>query len=82
MNCTNGFFFVKIISAKTQQIYLLVLHVLIINKWNSIGLGSHAHETVTKSVHKTLPGGVVGLMGLGLWGCRNSWGCARGPGDV
>ena len=78
MNCTNVFFRKHHFNKNTtDRLYLLVLHVLIINKWNSIRLGSHAHETVTKFVHKTLPGGVVGLMGLGLWGCRELLGVCK-----
>ena len=34
-------------------------------EWNSIRLGGHAHEIVTKTVHKTLPGG--GRGGGGGW---------------
>ena len=59
-------------------------------KWNSIRLGGPAHEIVTKTVHKTLPGGgggrgvrglggsgglgVVGVKGWGQWGSRSGWG--------
>ena len=45
--------------------------ILLSFKWNLIRLGGHAHEIVTKTVHKTLPGGgrVVG-MGMGVWGSR------------
>ena len=30
-------------------------------EWNSVRLGGPTHGIVTKTVHKTLPGGVVGV---------------------
>ena len=53
-------------------------------EWNSIRLSGPAHGTVTKTVHKTLPGGgggqggkgpgVVGVRGGGGQGDRGWWG--------
>ena len=39
-------------------------------EWNSIRLGGPAHEIVTKTVHKTLPGGgrSQGVGWIGGWG--------------
>ena len=44
--------------------------ILLSIKWNSIRLSGPAHGIVTKTVHKTLPGGgggqaVVGVRGVG-----------------
>ena len=37
-------------------------------QWNSIRLGGHVHGTVTKTVHKTLPGDGRGQgIGVGGW---------------
>ena len=36
---------------------------LLLIEWNSIRLGSHAHGIVTKTIHKTLPGGCGGQGG-------------------
>ena len=35
-------------------------------EWNSIRLGGHEHGIVTKTVHKTLPGGGGGQRGRGV----------------
>ena len=52
-------------------------------EWNSIGLGGPAHGIVTKTVHKTLPGGGRGEggMGVGGWGLQGWWGQAGGGGQ-
>ena len=38
-------------------------HGLLSFEWNSIRLGGPAHAIVTKTVHKTLPGGGGGQQG-------------------
>ena len=43
-------------------------------EWNSIRLGGAAHGIVTKTVHKTLPGGGGGRGGLGGVGGQDWWG--------
>ena len=48
-------------------------------EWNSIRLGGPAHGIVTKTVHKTLPGGGRGWVGegdggLGVVGVKGWWG--------
>ena len=51
-------------------------------EWNSMRLGGPAHGIVTKTVHKTLPGGGggpgggVGIGLMGWWGSRgwDGWG--------
>ena len=49
-------------------------------KWNSIRLGGPAHGIVTKTIHKTLPGGgggtVVGVKGW--WGQGGGGGLGDG----
>ena len=49
-------------------------------EWNSIRLGGPAHGIVTKTVHKTLPGGGggpgggwVGVVGVQGWMGRGWW---------
>ena len=43
-------------------------------EWNSISLGSRVHGIVTKTVHKTLPGGGGGLGGGGSMGSKSRGG--------
>ena len=57
-------------------------------EWNSIRLGGHAHGIVTKTVHKTLPGGGgvwggrVGVVGVkGVVGVRGGGGQGGGWGQ-
>ena len=45
-------------------------------EWNSIRLSGPAHGIVTKTVHKTLPGGGGG--GRGWWGSGGRGGGGRG----
>ena len=49
-------------------------------EWNSIRLGGHAHGIVTKTVHKTLPGGGGGLGGGEGLGGGGGLGGGRGLG--
>ena len=60
------------------------LHLLLSFEWNSIRLSDPAHGIVTKTVHKTLPGGGGGHRGRGGGGggCGvrgvgggRGWGC-------
>ena len=53
-------------------------------EWDSIRLGGPAHGIVTKTVHKTLPGGgrSEGGMGwVGGWGLQGWWGSRGGGGQ-
>ena len=45
-----------------------LLYVLLSFEWNSIRLGGPVHGIVTKTVHKTLPGGGRGEGGMGWVG--------------
>ena len=47
-------------------------------EWNSIRLGGPAHGIVTKTVHKTLPGGGGGPGGGWVGGCRGGGGPGGG----
>ena len=50
--------------------YMIHFHIWLSFEWNSIRLGGPAHGIVTKTVHKTLPGGGGGRG----WGSRGWWG--------
>ena len=68
---------------KSCSFYVITLQSLSF-EWNSIRLGGPAHGIVTKTIHKTLPGGGRGQGARGgwvaWWGSRGWWGSRDGGG--
>ena len=55
-------------SGKLSKERQVISFKLLSIEWNSIRLGGHVPGIVTKTLHKTLPGGVKGVWGVGVFG--------------